>query len=100
MFCSPKQSIFFALLFCCAWCTATGQVSVKSVKSQVQNGQLIAVVTLSRWQGGFTYQLTIPAGSVPLSRINAVLNAVAAPYVLWNAVAMISTRVQSRLSNI
>ncbi len=51
-----------ALLICCAVWSVAAQVSVRSVVSQVQNSRLAVVVTLGRWQGNFSYQLTVPAG--------------------------------------
>ena len=56
------RPVIVGLLLCCILCTVCGQVSVKSLTSQVQNGHLTIVATLSRWQGNFTYQLTVPAG--------------------------------------
>ena len=52
----------FALLCCSAVWSVSGQVSICGVTSQVKDSHLNIVVTLSRWQGNFSYQLTVPAG--------------------------------------
>ena len=61
---NPKHCWLLAALICCAASSVAAQVSVHSVTSQVQNSRLVVVVTLSRWQGNFSYQLTVPAGEV------------------------------------